>query len=472
MRFFLDSLLRGHEFLLGRAFSMCRTLERSPHGLRHCPIMKKLNELNNSQWWSQENIEALQISKVRDMLIYAGHSVPYYKRIFDDSGFCPQSFRELSDLQKIPVLTKQDIQNHFSELKSCAVPEEECFVNHTGGSTGQPLSFVQTHYYHATGMADIWRNFMMCDYRPGERRVFLWGSDYDAKDHKGFKNRVLHDFVMKNLVWVNTFNLSEEILERTVSMLRRYQPKLIIAYVSSVTLVASYLRDQGITDIRPQAIQTSAEVLTSNQRKLLQDVFGCEVYDRYGCREVGNIAHECSEHDGLHLLAENNLTEFLNQGQPADSGKTGLITVTNLNNFAMPLIRYQVGDIGRPKQGHCACGRGLPLMEVVDGRSTDMILSPSGRILHGEFFTHLFYSLEGVRQFQVVQKTVENLEIKIVPTAGFNWPVSTAFLERMIKEQGDLEFEVLFKKVTHIPSAKSGKFRFVYSEVRHTKSEV
>lgn len=467
MNFAIESLLRGHELLVGKAFSICRRLERSPHGLQTCPIMQKLNELDQSQWCTRDEIEVLQIAKTRALLFHARQTVPYYRRIFKEAGFIPEQFRELSDLQKLPVLTKQDIQDHFPQLRSAAVPDRDCFVNHTGGSTGQPLRFIQTHAYHATGMADIWRNFMMCGYRPGERRVFLWGSDYDARDHKGFKSRVVSDFLMKNFVWVNTFELSEEELERAIRMLKRYRPRLIVAYVSSVTLLANYLRDNGVGDIRPMAIQTSAEVLTPAQRQLLQDTFGCEVFDRYGCREVGNIAHECSEHNGLHLLAENNLTEFLDtEGKPVDHSQTGLVTVTNLNNFAMPLIRYQLGDLGRPKKGLCSCGRGLPLMDVIDGRSTDMIMGPSGRILHGEFFTHLFYELEGVRQFQVVQKTRRQLEIKIVPKPGFDWEAGTGFLRKIIHEHGDEQFDIVFSKQLNISPAKSGKFRFVYSDVK------
>ncbi len=454
-----------HQRLLARAFAILLYFERSPYTLRHSPFMARLKQLLASQWLPPGEVEQIQLRKAKRLLHHAYEHVPYYRKIFDAAGFNVATFRDMRQLEELPVLSKQDIQDNFEDLRARNAVPSAYYRNTTGGSTGEPLVFLQDHNYEAWGLADIWRNFMMCGFHPGQRRVFLWGSDYDSRQHVGFR-RIFHDLLLENMVWVNTFDLDEQRLHATARLMRRFRPHLLVAYVSSATLFATFVKEQGLTGIQPSAIQTSAEVLTPPQRRLLQEVFSCPVFDRYGCREVGNIAHECEAHAGLHLLAENNYTEFLGRdGRPVAPGDTGLITVTNLNNFAMPFIRYQPGDLGRPSRQRCPCGRGLPLMEMVDGRTTDIIRTPSGKLLHGEFFTHLFYGIEGIRQFQVVQKETTRIGITLVPGPRFDRDRIQNFLTSVIKEHGDPLFTVDFSVRSQIPPTASGKYRFVYSEI-------
>ena len=462
----MKEVLRGlHEVALIGLFNALLRTERSPFNLRHSPGMRCLKSLLQSQWYTPEQLTLIQVGKAKRLLRQAYEDAPYYRKAFERVGFHPEDFSRMEQLSALPVLTKSDIQNHRDELLCLTATPGSYYRNQTGGSTGHPLVFCQSWEYEAWGLADIWRNFMMCGFRPGERKVFLWGSDYDSRAHRGWKNRVVQDLLRENTVWINTFELTEERLAEAARTVERFRPRLIVAYVSSATLLASYIREHGIK-IRPRAIQTSAEVLSGAQRRLLEEVFACPVFDRYGCREVGNIAHECEAHEGLHLLEENNYTEFLDDaGLPVSPGETGTITVTNLNNSVMPLIRYQPGDLGRPAAGLCSCGRGLARMEVVDGRTADVIRSPSGKLLHGEFFTHLFYKLAGVRQFQVVQTSLERVEIRIVPMRGFDKEHACRFLSEAIREHGDPAFQVTVTLYERIPSSASGKYRFVYSEL-------
>lgn len=468
----MKELLKGvHEACLIGFFKLLLRTERSPFNLRHSPGMRCLKELLQSQWFTPEQLKQLQLEKAKRLLTHAYETVPYYRKTFERAGFHPGDFSRMEQLRALPVLTKADIQNQGDALLSRAAVPGSYYRNQTGGSTGHPLVFYQSREYEAWGLADIWRNFMMCGFRPGERKAFLWGSDYDSRAHRGWKNRVVHDLLRENTVWINTFDLTEELLSQAARTLSSFRPRLIVAYVSSATLLASYVREHGI-EIRPRAIQTSAEVLSAPQRRLLEDVFACPVFNRYGCREVGNIAHECEAHDGLHLLEENNYTEFLDEsGLPVSPGETGAITVTNLNNGVMPLIRYQPGDLGRPAAGSCSCGRGLARMEVVEGRTADVIHSPSGKLIHGEFFTHLFYKLNGVRQFQVVQTSTQRLEIRIVPMGSFDKEYACRYLSEVICEHGDPAFQVAVTFHDHIPSSASGKFRFVYSELTGATKE-
>jgi phenylacetate-CoA ligase len=305
----------------------------------------------------------------------------------------------------------------------------------------------------------------MAGYRLGLRWAFLWGSDYDASAHKGRIGR-LKDRIIYNTLWINTFDLTVETLLQAAEKLVLWQPSVLVAYVSSATMLARLVRTKGIEGIRPAAIQTSAEVLTDDARELLESTFRCPVFDRYGCREVGNIAHECDAHQGLHILGENNLVELLDlNGFNVEPNQPGRIIVTNLNNYAMPFIRYEVGDMGVASQKACTCGRSLPLMDSIVGRTSDVITSPSGRLLHGEFFTHLFYKLDGIHQFRVVQETRRNLHVQIVPGPGFDQEGSLRYLEDTILRQGDRAFVVRFELCDRLPPSPSGKFRFTISHV-------
>lgn len=468
----LNMLMACHESTLKGMFLIGQKANRSPYNFSHSMEMEYLKALMASQWFTHDEIKLLQLNKTKSLLHHAYFNTPYYSRLFNSIGFHPEDFKKLEDINELPILTKKDLQENKPDLLSRTAHVDTYRSNSTGGSTGHPVSFYQSYIYKAWNKAANMRNLTMCGYRLGERVAYLWGSDYDSKGHRGWKKRYFNDLLRNNLVWINTFELTEPLLEQAARTLVRFRPRLLVAYVSSATLLAKFVKEREIKGIRPAAIQTSAELLTQPQRNLLEEVFGCPVFDRYGCREVGHVAHECEAHNGLHLLAETNYTEFLVDGKPAKHGETGMVTVTNLNNWAMPFIRYQLGDWGRPARGACPCGRGLPLMEVLEGRSTDIITTPSGKLLHGEFFTHLFYKLPGVRQFQVIQKKMDMLEIKIVPMAGFNKETTFRHLEETIKIHADTALKVSFSLHESISPSPSGKFRFVFSELSPEKSNM
>jgi len=315
------------------------------------------------------------------------------------------------------------------------------------------------------------RCYCMTGYQLGMRWAFLWGSDYDASAHKGYWGS-LKDRIIYNLVWINTFDLTAETLLRALEQMARWQPNIIVAYVSSATLLARLIREKQIRGINPKAIQTSAEVLSPDARQLIESTFGCPVFDRYGCREMGNIAHECEQHEGLHILAENNLVELVDDnGGAVQPGGIGRVVVTNFNNYAMPFIRYETGDLAEYSKQNCRCGRGLPLINSIQGRVSDVITSPSGKLLHGEFFSHLFYKIDGIRQFRVIQKSYKDLHVQIVPAQGFHEAQVFSYLREAISQYGDPEFQVQFELQSHLPPAPSGKYRFTISELPIQLSE-
>lgn len=404
--------------------------------------------------WSQDRMRAWQWSRIKDLLEHAQTHVPYYKHLFSDLGIRAADVRSWTDFSQLPVLTKEDIQGNRDRLTVAGMNGIE---NHTGGSTGQPLRFYQDQEYLEWATINRSWGFDLCGFRNGDSQVVLWGSDYDSRWHRTLKGR-LWDFA-HNVRFVNVFDISADELKRLAQTLSEEQPDYIWAYASTLDLLADQLVRDNL-QLHPKGVQSTAGTLYPSLRDKLEGIFGKVVYDRYGCREVGNIAHECSAHQGLHVFSPHNYVEILEN----DGLAGGRVIVTNLHNRVFPFIRYDIGDYAAWADGVCECGRPFPLLERVLGRSVEIIASPSGKLIDGEFFTHLFYRLDGVRQFQVVQESREMLVVKIVRTADFETAASS-LLKSKIKEHGDPDFKVIFDYVDHIPPLDSGKRAFVLSKV-------
>jgi phenylacetate-coenzyme A ligase PaaK-like adenylate-forming protein len=437
-------------------FAMRRWIQPNSFGV--------LDELLASQWWPHERIRELQERRLRDLCVHAYQHTRYYREAMDAAGMNPNRMT-IESLQKLPILEKATIQRRLDDLTATTgiYQPKRTILNATGGSTGEPIRFYQDYRYQFHGWAELWRDYFMCGYQFGAPHAFVWGSDYDSRRH-GTLPGDIRDY-LQNVLWLNAFKLTEESLQEFADKLVEFKPQLLIGYVSSLTLLARVVRSKGIPGIRPSAVQTSAEVLTGPQRSLIEDVFGAKAFDRYGCREVGNIAHECQAHEGLHILSENNLVEVVRgDGTVAAPQESGYLVVTNLINNATPFIRYRIGDLGTSSEHQCSCGRGLPVMKSVQGRSADVITAPNGRLIHGEFFTHLFYKFDGVKQFRVEQESVTDLRIQISPSDSFD-PAVLRELEELIHAHGDPRFNVRFELLDHIPPAASGKFRFTVSQV-------
>lgn len=436
--------------------------------LRNLPLLRCIRELEAMQWLSRDTTEEIQFHKLEAILKHAYQNVPYYGKKFDELEINPRDIKSFNDYFKIPVLTKKEIQENNSSLLAKNMDKESLIKNHTGGSTGEPLAFYQDKNYLNYTHAGIQLGFGMCGYKVGDRQLYLWGSDIDTVGHKGIKGEV-RDY-LENTKFINTFNLTEKSLRTYLKKLRRWKPKFIWGYASSLEMIARFIKEENKSiGIKPKAIQSTAEVLTPVQRKLIESVFSCKVFDRYGCREVSIVAHECEAHQGLHIYSPNNYVEILDDdNNPVKDGEVGKIVVTNLNNYAMPFIRYEIGDLGILVKDKCECGRNWPSLKKIIGRVSDIIISPSGKMIHGEFFTHLFYEMSNVKQFQVVQKTQKDLIIKIVKRSEFS-KEQLKFLEEKIHKFGDKNFRIKFEFYSQIPATDSGKFRYTISHVKKNR---
>ena len=418
-------------------------------------------DMERFQWLSPEEIRAWQWKRLKELLDYAYEQSPFYRRRWEECGVRPESIKTPEDFQKLPLLTREDVQNHAEEMLTT---QEGIVANQTGGSTGTPLHFFQGPRYHQTAQAARVVATEMTGYRFGDKVLMLWGSDFDSKKRDSLKFRLAERLGHRRRFF-NTFHLGPQDIEEIAKVLKQWRPELVVGYASSLLFVAQEILRLKIDVPRPRiGVQSSAETLFPKNRRIIEEAFGAPVFDRYGSREFATLAHECPAHEGLHVLAYSNYLEFLQQGAPVEPGEEGEIVVTCLDNWAMPFIRYQTQDLAVPLAEPCSCGRGLPLMRIGQGRVADNIVSPSGKVIHGEFFTHLFYKFEGIRRFQVVQTTPEKLTIRLVPMPEADLERAKAFLQKTIAEHADAAFQVDFEICEDILPSASGKYRFIISE--------
>jgi len=303
----------------------------------------------------------------------------------------------------------------------------------------------------------------------GEKYLRIWGP-HDSS----LIERASISFTL-NMKELSAFGMDEQRMLSYVEYIKKYKPKIIEAYASAAAGLAMFMNRKGITDVKVDAVITSGETLFEAYRKEIEQAFNCKVFNRYGSREFGAIAHECSEHTALHLNAESFFIEFVEDEQTADNGfdtasptqPKGLykIVLTNLDNFTMPFIRYEIGDVGRQadkaclraKRKVCPCGRGLPLIAEPFGRMIDIVMSPSGRMVSVHYLTLLFGDYnEYVKGFQATQTQEDKLEVMIVPSEHYNDEIGEV-LRRKVREHTGDDVEVTFIPVDEMPSSKTGK---------------
>ncbi len=427
-------------------------------------LTARLAELNRIQWLSRDELDALQQDKLHRLLKYAYTFVPFYRRRFEQVGFQPDDIlTDPTAFQGIPTISKTVVNDNFDDLVTTDPSRQrELARNSTGGSTGQPLIFIQDHNFRDYVMAGVHWHMQWPGWEFGECHAYIWGADYEVAAQKRLRARLMNWSL--NRFVTNAFTLSEESMATFVQEIRRRHPKVLSGYASALERFAKFVQTHHLDDVKFSGIISSAEVLYPEQREIIERTFGCGVLNRYATRELGGIACECPEHMGLHIGVGEVYVEILRDGVPVPIGEEGDIVVTNLNNHGMPFIRYRVGDVGQLSDVVCRCGRGLPMMEVVRGRTTDMFKTRDGRAVHGEFFTHLFYGISEVKQFQVIQKAYDHIVVSIVQKAPLP-PERLAFLERAIKDVMGSDIRIEFQFLEAIPLRSSGKYLFTISEV-------
>jgi phenylacetate-CoA ligase len=431
--------------------------ERSPY-LRH------YRRLCRTQYDSPEAIRTRQWDAVRQMLQHAYATVPFYRERLDLAGIDVDDVRGPEDYRNVPVLTKTDIREQGRELIAGPYRGARLHRKETSGSTGVPLEIFVDDDSHQWKRACTLRADEWSGWRFGERVARVWGNPPHLQ--RGWRGR-LRNSLLERTTWLDTLHLDESTLATFAAKLRRRPPALLFGHAHSVYLFAEYLRQTGEPVFRPRGIIATAMVLHPWQRRSIEEVFGCKVTNRYGCEEVSLIACECEVHHGLHVNADSLYVEVLRDGQPARPGEPGSVVVTDLTNRAMPLLRYQVGDVAVLSARCCPCGRGLPLLEQLEGREADYVLTPGGELISGISLTdHFACKVPGVVQLQIIQETLHHFRFRVVRGPAFG-PHSMERMRALVAERfgPGVAYECQF--VDRIPQEPSGKYRFCISKVEN-----
>lgn len=275
-------------------------------------------------------------------------------------------------------------------------------------------------------------------------------------------------------MFIPAFELRDDNLHRFMQRLKRHNPVLIDGYAESFNFLAHYLKKHPIQGLSPKAMMSSAQILPVQVRKMIETQFNTQVFDKYGAREFSGIAYECGHGTGHHVMAESYIVEILKDGRPARPGEIGEVVITDLNNFSVPLIRYRIGDlaVAMDNSQPCLCGRGLPRIGEIEGRAQAIILCNNGAWLPGSYFAHFFKDYDyAIRQYQVVQKEKDALEVRIVPENQYTPAVKNELIRHLKRFTGDgMQIQVV--EVDEIPMMKTGKRTGIISHLRFDFQEL
>jgi len=416
--------------------------------------------LERSQYFDRDALRALQLRELRRLLVHAYEFVPFYRGRFDAAGFRPDRIRSLEELRELPELTKADIRAHLPDLVSTR-PGRAVERRTTSGSTGVPLEFFLDERYRTVGEAARARSQSWYGFARGDKSVHLAGSAWDLPRWSRRQRTLAR---VERQRWFNLFDMTEARLRDFAQGLERWRPDFIFGYASGLHALAK-TTERNQFRIRPRTVQSHAEQLWDFQRRTIEEAFQCPLIDTYGARESSPIATQCLVRDGLHVMADLRLVEVLDdEGRPTEPGQVGRVVLTDFTNYAMPLIRYANEDLASWREdAPCPCGRTLPRLAAIHGRSSDVVRTKSGMRIHGYFFMFLFYGAQGIEQFQIRQTSLDDLEILIQPTQAFRPEFITELKEKIDAHTGSA-FRVSCRLVERIP-ATAGKHRFTISDV-------
>lgn len=417
--------------------------------------------LEQSQWWPTARIEALQLERLRRLLVRAGTKVPYYRDLFARLGFDPAGVGGVADLQRLPFLTKTVIRANQDALR--AEDADGLARFNTGGSSGEPLIFFIGRERVSRDVAAKWRATRWWDVDIGDPEIVLWGSPIEV----GAQDRVrqIRDTLMRTQL-LPAFEMSESRLDGFIATIRKTRPKMLFGYPSAFALIAAHARKRGVRldDLGIKVAFVTSERLYDHQRELISQAFGAPVANGYGGRDAGFIAHQCP-HGSMHITAEDIVVEIVSpDGRVLPPGESGEIVTTHLATGDYPFIRYRTGDIGTLGTEPCACGRGLPVLKEVQGRSTDFVVAADGTVMHGLALVYVVRDLPGIRSFKIVQESLALTRVYIVADPGLAPDAPTAIV-RGLKARLGAQVDIVVEQVEAIPAERSGKFRYIVSHV-------
>ncbi|MCL5256616.1 MAG: hypothetical protein M1319_02330 [Chloroflexi bacterium] len=421
-------------------------------------LRRNLRELLQTQWLQPEELQTLQLVKLKRVLEHAYTHVAFYRRRFQKEGIQPGDIKTMDDFQRVPILTKDDVRGCREEMIANDFPRAWLREQYTSGSTGTATKF----YYSDRRLHRSWAAFSrLCNWSGVENGCRTGVIAPVPASRSAFPERV--KLWLRREKWLNSLDMDERKMQDFASLLLDCQPELVRGHHSAIWLFAQHLERHGLSGIRPKVVIGGADKLHDFEREQIEKAFGCRVVDDYGARETGQIAGQCPE-GSLHVVAELNYVELIANGRSAVPGELGEVIITDLENYAMPFIRYALGDVAKFAEKPCPCGRGLPVLAEVMGRTSDFFTTPSGKLVSGHYFGRMLRVWPGMRKFRVHQPSVDKIDVLFESDAepGQEWLESQR--QKFLEHLGG-SIELSFTRVDHIPSTPAGKYLFTSSEV-------
>lgn len=427
--------------------------------------LNRLKELEQNQYLTEFELKKIQLERLQSIIAYAYKHTLYYRRIMEERGIVPGDIKSLHDIEKFPLLTKKIIQDQGDDLLSDEFEKSSLIKDASGGSTGEPTVYYKDLARHNLRRADQIRHDRWSGWNIGKPSALIWGAARDLNAVKSIREFIISRFVARS--WeLDAFEMTEKKMNDFVIQLEKIKPAMILGYANALHKFSQYLLEKHPNHkIKVSGIISSAETLTEGKRIIIEKAFKCKVLNRYGSREVGLIASECKKQSGLHINADNILLEVTHGEMAVEKEQQGDIVVTDFYNKGMPIIRYKLEDVGVMADKPCACNISLPLLSSIEGRCSDFFIGKNQKLIHGEYFTHLFYGNEEVKQFQFIQHSLDRIELKLVVSDNNKNEKLVEKITDKINKIMETKIIVDVNYLEVIPPTRTGKHLFTISKV-------
>jgi phenylacetate-CoA ligase len=439
-----------------------RSVFRAQEAAMHRPTFAVLAELERTQWLSRDAIQIYQAERLNQLLHNALAHSPWHAERIRAAGLEPAVWggtMTSAYLSRLPTMNKRDARDNVERLVWRGVPGG-VFKYTTGGSSGEPLIFYFGRSRQAADAAGRLRARRWWGVEPGDREVYLWGAPVEL--NKTDRIKTLRDRLVNQLL-LNAFEMSPAGMDDYLQAIQNWNPKAIYGYASSLALLAAHAESRGIKPRLPalRVVSSTGEPLFPHQRELIERVFGVPVSVEYGARDAGLMALESPDGELLQM-SETHIIEVLDDaGNPVEEGEA---VITSLVSEAQPFIRYRTGDVVRRSGKTDPGGRGLEVLDAVVGRQTDFIVAADGRIMHALAVIYVLRAIPGVAQFKLIQHTVDQMEVQVVPDARWSEAAGEAVIQGLRGRLGPA-LDINLKLQDAIAPEASGKHRYVVSHV-------
>lgn len=341
-------------------------------------VSKEWRLMCKADKYTEKQLIDLQNLRLQALVKHCYDHVPYYRNLFNSLSLKPEDIKTRKDLQKLPVLTKQMIRDHFDELIADNIAEYKSMNSSTGGSTGTPLKFKRDVQTWNMSWASSFRAWEWYGYHLGEKMFTLGGNSLVKKTSGVTAKDIFDKVIMRNLKR-SSGDVSDEAMQKHYEAFMQYKPVAMRGYASSMVIFARYIEKNKLPVLPLKVILTTGEILMPEYREVLERVFQCKVYDEYGAGDGGVGSHECLLQRGLHLSEERCVVEITDKdGKVLPDGEIGHVCTTDLGNYAFPFLRYHVGDMAYIQPEKCVCGRQSRVLGQVIGRAGKLLYNKQG----------------------------------------------------------------------------------------------